>query len=53
MYRAYFYCSHQVQGLPPHNVKIVDGNIVTSDVAMGINGGRGFQMFSEPFSKTS
>ena len=48
-----FYCSYQVQVLPRNSVKVVDGNIVTSDVAVVIYGRRGFQMFLEPFSKSS
>ena len=38
-----FYCSHLVQVLPPNNVKVVDGNIVTSDVALVIYGEGGFK----------
>ena len=37
----------------PHNVEIVDGNIVTSDVKMVKYWGKSLQMFSEPFSKSS
>ena len=29
--QSLFYSSHLVQVLPPNNVKVVDGNIVTSD----------------------
>ena len=50
-----FYYSHLVQVLPPNNVEIVDGNIVTSDVTVVIYG-RGQhlkQMFLEPFTKGS
>ena len=47
------YCSHLVQVLPPNNVEIVDGNIVTIDVVVVIYGRRGFQMFPEPFTKSS
>ena len=39
--------------LSAHNAKTVDGNIVTIDVAVVIYGGRGFQIFSETFSKSS
>ena len=38
-----FYCSHLVQVLPPSNVEIVDGNIVTSDVTVVIYGRGGFR----------
>ena len=34
--QSLFYCSHLVQVLPSNNVKVVDGNIVTSDVAVVI-----------------
>ena len=51
--QSLFYCSHLVQVLPPNNVKVVDSNIVTSDVAMVIYGRVGFQMFLEPFTKSS
>ena len=51
--QSLFYCSHLVQVLPPNNVKVVDGNIVTSDVAVVIYGRGGFQMFLEPFTKSS
>ena len=53
MYRASFIVPHQIQVLPPNNVKVVNGNIVTSDVTVVIYGRRGFQMFLEPFSKSS
>ena len=36
--QSLFYCSHLVQVLPPNNVEIVDGNIVTTDVAVVIYG---------------
>ena len=52
-FNCLFNCSHKVLVLPPHNVEIVDGNIVTSDVKMVKYLGRGLQMFSEPFSKSS
>ena len=48
-----FYCSHLVQVLPPNNIEIVDGDIVTTDVAVVIYMREGFQMFLEPFSKNS
>ena len=51
--QSLFYCSHMVQVLPPNNVKVVVSNIVTSDVAMVIYGRGGFQMFLEPFTKSS
>ena len=50
--QSLFYCSHLVQVLPPNNVEIVDGNIVTSDVTVDIYGREGFQMFLEPFTKS-
>ena len=34
--QSLFYCSHLVQVLPPNNVEVVNGNIVTSDVAVVI-----------------
>ena len=51
--QSLFYCSHLVQVLPPNNVEVVDGDIVTSDVAVVIYGRGGFQMFLEPFIKSS
>ena len=48
-----FYCSYLVQVLPPNNFEIVDGNTVTTDVPVVIYGRGGFQMFLEPFSKSS
>ena len=51
--QSLFYCSHLVQVLSPNNVEIVDGNIVNTNVAVGIYGRGGFQMFLEPFSKSS
>ena len=51
--QSLFYCSHLVQVLPPNNVEVVDGNIVTSDVAVVIYGRGGFKMFLEPFTKSS
>ena len=51
--QSLFYCSHLVQVLPPNNVEVVNGNIVTSDVAEVIYGRGGFQMFLEPFTKHS
>ena len=36
--QSLFYFSHLVQVLPPNNVEVVDGNIVTSDVAVVIHG---------------
>ena len=50
--QSLFYCSHLVQVLPPNNVEVVNGNIVTSDVAMVIYVRGGFQMFLEPFTKS-
>ena len=41
--QSLFYCSHLVQVLPPNNIEIVDGNIVTSDVAGVIYGRGGFR----------
>ena len=41
--QSLLYCSHLVQVLPPNNVKVVDGNIGTSDVAMVIYGRGGFR----------
>ena len=49
--QSLFYCSHLVQVLPPNNFEIVDGNTVTTAVV--IYGRGGFQMFLEPFSKSS
>ena len=51
--QSLFYCSHLVQVLPPNNVKVVDSNIVTSDVAVVIYGRGWFQMFLEAFPKSS
>ena len=36
--QSLFNCSHLVQVLPPNNVKVVDHNIVTSDVAVSYMG---------------
>ena len=41
--QSLLYCSHLVPVLPPYNVDVVDGNIVTSDVAMVIYGRGGFR----------
>ena len=46
--QSLFYCSHLVQVLPPNNVEVVDGNIVTSDGTVVIYGRGVFQMFLEP-----
>ena len=51
--QSLFYCSHLVQVLPPNNVEVVEGNIMTSDVTVVIYGRGGFQMFPEPFTKSS
>ena len=51
--QSLFYCSHLVQVLPPNNAEVVNGNIVTSDFTVVIYGERGFQMFLEPFTKSS
>ena len=51
--QSLFYCSYLVQVLPPNNFEIVDGNTVTTDVAVVIYRRGGFQMFLEPFSKSS
>ena len=51
--QSLFYCSHLVQVLPPNNVEVVDGNTVTSDVTVVMYGRGGFQMFLEPFTKSS
>ena len=48
-----FYCPNLVQVLPPNNFEIIDGNTVTTDVTMVIYGRGGFQVFLEPFSKSS
>ena len=36
--QSLFYCSHLVQVLPPNNIEIIDGDIVTTDVAVVIYG---------------
>ena len=36
--QSLFYCSYLVQVLPPNNFEIVDGNTVTTDVAVVIYG---------------
>ena len=51
--QSLFYCSSLVQVLPPNNFEIDDGNTVTTDVTVVIYGRGGFQMFIEPFSKSS
>ena len=51
--QSLFYCSHLIQVLPPNNVEVVNGNIVISDVTVVIYGRGGFQMFLEPFTKSS
>ena len=51
--QSHFYCPDLVQVLPPNNFEIIDGNTVTTDVTMVIYGRGGFQMFLEPFSKSS
>ena len=45
--QSLFYCYRLVQVLPPNNVEVVNGNIVTSDVTVVIYGRGGFQMFLE------
>ena len=51
--QSLFYCPNLVQVLPPNNFEIIDGNTVTTDVTMVIYGRGGFQVFLEPFSKSS
>ena len=34
--QSLFYCSHLIQVLPPNNVEVVNGNIVTGDVTVVI-----------------
>ena len=51
--QSLFYCPHLVQDLPPNNVKVVDSNIVTSDVAMVIYGRGGVSDVSWTFTKSS
>ena len=53
MYRASFIVLIWFQVLPPNNFEIIDGNTVTTDVTMVIYGRGGFQVFLEPFSKSS
>ena len=50
--QSLFYCSHLVQVLSLNNTEIVDGDTVTTDVAVVIYGRGGFQMFLEPFSRS-
>ena len=51
--QSLFYCPNLVQVLPPNNFEIIDGNTVATDVTMVIYGRGGFQVFLEPFSKSS
>ena len=51
--QSLFNCPDLVQVLPPNNFEIIDGNTVTTDVTMVIYGRGGFQVFLEPFSKSS
>ena len=51
--QSLFYCSYLVLVLPPNNFETVDGNTVTTAVSVVIYGRGGFQMFLEPFSKSS
>ena len=51
--QSLFYCPNLVQVLPPNNFEVIDGNTVTTDVTVVIYGRGGFQVFLEPFSKSS
>ena len=53
MYRASFIVLIWFKSSLPTNVEVVDGNIVTTDVAVVIYGRGEFQMFLEPFTKSS
>ena len=53
MYRASFIVLIWFKSSPPNNFEIIDGNTVTTDVTMVIYGREGFQVFLEPFSKSS
>ena len=51
--QSLFYCPNLVQVLSPNNFEIIDGNTVTTDVTMVKYRREGFQVFLEPFSKSS
>ena len=51
--QSLFYCPNLVQVLPTNNFEIIDGNTVTTGVTMVIYGRGGFQVFLEPFYKSS
>ena len=49
----FFDCSTEVLVLPPNDIEILNGDLMTSDVAMVINWGGGLLMFLKPLSKCS
>ena len=51
--QCFFDCSTEVLVLPPNNVIILNGDLMTSDVAMVINWGGGPLMLFKPLSKCS
>ena len=51
--QCFFDCSTEVLVLPPNNVEILNGDLVTRDVAMVIDWGGGLLMFFKPLSKCS
>ena len=51
--QSFFDSSHEVLVLSPHNIKILNSDIVTSDVVMVKYLGGGLQVFLEPLSKSS
>ena len=51
--QCFFYCSTEVLVFPPSDIEIINGDLMTSDVAMVIDWGGCLLMFSEPLSKCS
>ena len=51
--QSFFDSSHEVLVLFPHNTKILNSDIVTSDIVMVKYWGGGLEMFLEPLSKSS
>ena len=51
--QSLFYGSQEVLTFSSHYFKVVNGDIVTRDDRMVMNGGRGLEMFFKPLCKVS
>ena len=51
--QSFFYGSQEVLTFSSHYFKVVNGDIVTRDGRMVMNGGRGLEMFFKPLCKVS